>query len=59
MKSGPIRWRVYLPHLEGESQVIFFFRRGWDEGPRQFSDGRWLQKQSTCQFPITCLDPSA
>jgi hypothetical protein len=26
MKSGPIRWRVYLTHIFAESQVKFYFQ---------------------------------
>src|SRR5580658_5223936 len=44
MKSGPIRWRVYLTHIFEESQVKFYFQKR-DKPPLEPWDGKELEQQ--------------
>jgi len=54
MKSGPIRWRAYLPRFPTVSQVIFFSPSLAGSSQTQFPTQENMKKQ-TCLAPIVCF----
>jgi len=43
MKSGPIRWRVYLTHIFEESQVKFYFQERDKQQPEIWDGEKLVQ----------------
>jgi hypothetical protein len=43
MKSGPIRWRVYLTHIFEESQVKFYFQERDKHQPETWDGEKLVQ----------------